>query len=77
LLKMFKIMIEFKNVRSEKAARYLSKLTDGFNLWTHDNAVHALFDKPITEHYASIQIWPLFHAFLICARKCLSPPDTL
>jgi hypothetical protein len=37
-------MIECKNVRSEKLAKYLNRLTDGFRLWIHDNAVYALFD---------------------------------
>jgi hypothetical protein len=37
-------MVECKNVRSEKIAKYLSRLTDGFRLWMHDNAVYALFD---------------------------------
>ncbi|MEM3590863.1 MAG: hypothetical protein QW702_02020 [Candidatus Bathyarchaeia archaeon] len=37
-------MLECKNVRSEKVAKYLAKLTDGFSLWMHDNSVYALFD---------------------------------
>jgi len=41
---MLRVMVECKNVRSEKIAKYLSKLTSGFKLWTHDNMVHALFD---------------------------------
>jgi hypothetical protein len=41
---MLRVTIECKNVRSEKIAKYLSKLTDGFKLWIHDNVVYALFD---------------------------------
>jgi len=41
---MLKVTVECKNVRSEKVAKYLSKLTDGFKLWMHDNVVYALFD---------------------------------
>ncbi|MEM0049569.1 MAG: hypothetical protein QXW39_03425 [Candidatus Bathyarchaeia archaeon] len=37
-------MLECKNVRSEKVAKYLSKLTDGFRIWMHDSSVYALFD---------------------------------
>jgi hypothetical protein len=37
-------MVECKNVRSEKLAKHLSKLTDGFRLWMHDDMVYALFD---------------------------------
>jgi hypothetical protein len=37
-------MVECKNVRSEKLAEYLSKLTDGFRLWMHEDMVYALFD---------------------------------
>ena len=37
-------MVECKNVRSEKLAKYLSKITDGFKLWMHDDSVYALFD---------------------------------
>jgi hypothetical protein len=41
---MLRIIVECKNVRSEKIAKCLSKLTDGFKLWMHDNVVYALFD---------------------------------
>ena len=41
---MLRVMVECKNVRSEKVAKYLAKLTDGFKLWMHDNCVYALFD---------------------------------
>lgn len=41
---MLRVMVECKSVRSEKIAKYLSKLTDGFRLWMHDNAVYASFD---------------------------------
>ncbi|MEM7821622.1 MAG: hypothetical protein QXX38_02305 [Candidatus Aenigmatarchaeota archaeon] len=41
---MLRVMLKCKNVRSEKVAKYLSKLTDGFKLWMHENAVYALFD---------------------------------
>jgi len=44
LLDMLRVMVECKNVKSEKIAKHLSKLTDGFRLWMHDNAVYALFD---------------------------------
>ena len=37
-------MIECKNAKSEKIAKYLSSLTSGFNLWIHNDAVYALFD---------------------------------
>ena len=36
--------VECKNVRSEKVAEYLNKLTDSSKLWIHDDAVYALFD---------------------------------
>lgn len=41
---MLRVMLECKNARSEKIAKYLCKLTDGFKLWTHEDAVYALFD---------------------------------
>jgi hypothetical protein len=41
---MLRVMVECKNVRSEKLAEYLSKLTDGFRLWMHEDMVYALFD---------------------------------
>jgi hypothetical protein len=41
---MLRVMVECKNVRSEKIAKYLTRLTNGFKLWIHDNAVYALFD---------------------------------
>ncbi|MBS7618973.1 hypothetical protein KEJ25_10390, partial [Candidatus Bathyarchaeota archaeon] len=44
LISMLRVMVECKNVKSEKIAKYLSKLTDGFRLWIHDNSVYALFD---------------------------------
>jgi hypothetical protein len=41
---MLRVMVECKNVRSEKIAKYLTRLTNGFKLWMHDNAVYVLFD---------------------------------
>jgi len=41
---MLRVMIECKNVRSEKIARHLTKLTDVFKIWVHGNSVYALFD---------------------------------
>jgi hypothetical protein len=41
---MLRVVVECKNVRSEKIAKCLYKLTDGFKLWMHDNVVYALFD---------------------------------
>jgi len=41
---MLRVMVECKNVKSEKIAKYLTKFTDGFRLWIHDSAVYALFD---------------------------------
>lgn len=39
-----RVIVECKNVRSEKIAECLEKLTDGFRIWMHNNAVYALFD---------------------------------
>jgi hypothetical protein len=44
VVQILRVIVECKNVRSEKIAKYLSKLTDGFRLWMHNNAVYALFD---------------------------------
>jgi hypothetical protein len=41
---MLRVMVECKNIRSEKMAKYLSKITDGFKLWMHNDMVYALFD---------------------------------
>ena len=41
---MFRVMVECKNVRSEKLAKYLDEFTDGFKIWMHDDTVYALFD---------------------------------
>ena len=41
---MLRVMVECKNVRSEKLAKYLDKLTDGFKIWIHDYVVYGLFD---------------------------------
>jgi len=41
---MFRVVVECKNVRSEKLAKYLDEFTDGFKIWMHDDAVYALFD---------------------------------
>jgi len=37
-------MVECKNVRFEKIAECLSRLTDSFGLWTYKNAIYASFD---------------------------------
>jgi len=41
---MFRVVVECKNVRSEKLAKYLDEFTDGFKIWMHDDTVYALFD---------------------------------
>lgn len=41
---MLRVMVECKNARSEKVAKYLERLVDGFRIWMHDDAVYALFN---------------------------------
>jgi len=36
-------MVECKNVKSEKIAKILDKVTNNFNIWLHDDSVYAFF----------------------------------
>ena len=42
--KMFRVVLECKNVKLEKLAEKLSKLTNGFKIWTHNEAIYAVFE---------------------------------
>jgi len=41
---MLKVTLECKNVRSERLAKVLSKVTDNFKLWIYGNMVYVLFN---------------------------------
>jgi len=36
--------LNVKNIRGEKLAKYLDKLTDGFKIWIHNDMVYGLLD---------------------------------
>jgi len=39
-------MVECRNVKVEKIAKYLDEIAEGFKIWIHDERVYAMFEMP-------------------------------
>ena len=43
---ILRVMVECRNVKAERIAKYLDRLAEGFKIWTHDEKVYAMFEIP-------------------------------
>jgi len=37
-------MVECRNIKAERVAKYLNKIAESFKIWVHDDRVYAIFE---------------------------------